>query len=151
MKERELTEKELARFEEKIDKSGDCWLWTGCLNDSGYGRFLLSRKVLVASRLALFLDAGAPPEDKPQAIHSCRNRHCVKPSHLRWGSKEENEADNHGRTKLTKEQVLEIYRRAHAGEQSIALGEEFGVSHRTVSDIKTGYSWSHTTGHKVAA
>lgn len=30
---------ELSRFMSNVDTSGDCWLWTGTKNGSGYGCF----------------------------------------------------------------------------------------------------------------
>lgn len=49
--------------------------------------------------------------------------------------------------KLTAEQVLEIYRRAWAGENLRVLAEEFGVQRSHICLIKHGDSWAHITGH----
>ncbi len=49
--------------------------------------------------------------------------------------------------RLTESQVLEIYRRAWAGEHQPTLGEEFGVTREAVSNIKQGHAWAYVTGH----
>lgn len=49
---------------------------------------------------------------------------------------------------LTDKQVLEIYRRVHAGERGIALAREFGVTQCAVSSIKNGRKWRLITGHR---
>jgi hypothetical protein len=51
--------------------------------------------------------------------------------------------------KLSESQVLEIYRRAHAGERHHLIAAEFGVNRTTVTDIKRGKSWWWLTGVKA--
>lgn len=73
------------RFWEKVDKSGDCWVWTGCLTSTGYGQFASRLKPewgRKAHRWAYFM---ANPESQLDIIldHKCRNRLCVNPDHLR--------------------------------------------------------------------
>ncbi|MGH2685308.1 MAG: HNH endonuclease signature motif containing protein [Actinomycetota bacterium] len=67
------------------DPSG-CWLWTGKLNDWGYGYVRTGsrktgRKVRRAHRVAYELLVGPIPADF-QLDHVCRVRHCVNPAHL---------------------------------------------------------------------
>lgn len=52
--------------------------------------------------------------------------------------------------KLTPEQVVEIYRRANAGERTGELAAEFGVANEAVSGIKAGRKWRWLTGHAIA-
>lgn len=44
-------------------------------------------------RLICIAVHGLPPEDKPLALHSCSNRRCCNPHHLRWGDVKENTKD----------------------------------------------------------
>jgi hypothetical protein len=50
---------------------------------------------------------------------------------------------------LTRGQVLEIYRRAHAREPQASIASDFGIHRTTVADIKRGKSWSWLTSGKA--
>jgi hypothetical protein len=50
-------------------------------------------------------------------------------------------------SKLTEQQVLEIYRRAHQGESLRDIAADLKVSYNACSDIKRGHSWTWLTGH----
>ena len=66
----------------KVDKSGDCWIWTGCRIRHGYGRISgPGRKPLLAHRVAYELTYGPIP-DGLELDHLCRNPSCVRPDHL---------------------------------------------------------------------
>jgi hypothetical protein len=69
----------IERIESKIDKSGDCWLWTACTSE-GYGRIWLNGRLAMAHRVVYEYYKG--PITEATLDHLCRNRLCVKPSHL---------------------------------------------------------------------
>ena len=71
------------RFWAKVDRSGDCWEWTAGKNVGGYGRFTLtgSDTNVAAHRYAYEDELGPIPEGM-DLDHLCRNRACVRPSHL---------------------------------------------------------------------
>lgn len=70
------------RFWSKVDKSGDCWLWTGSLTHNGYGRFAATKRKGVRShRYAYEVTYGAIPEGH-QVDHLCHVPACVRPDHL---------------------------------------------------------------------
>lgn len=71
------------RFWAKVDKSGECWIWTGTINRSGYGMFSTGGfpRTMTAHRWAYIDSYGAIP-DGLQLDHLCRTRACVRPSHL---------------------------------------------------------------------
>lgn len=57
-----------------------CWLWTGALCRSGYGRFRFSGE-LYAHRVAYRELVGDYPEGT-ESDHLCRVRNCVNPTHI---------------------------------------------------------------------
>ena|SRR5215203_5679271 len=86
-------------FWEKVDIKGedDCWDWQwGCFQN-GYGNFKTGYQPWKAHRFALTISVGPSPIDKPLAIHSCHNRKCCNPAHLRWGTHKENMAERAAR------------------------------------------------------
>ena len=71
-----------ARFWEKVNKSGDCWIWTATFSIGGrYGAIRVGDKMVSAHRLAYELERGPIPQGL-ELDHLCRNPHCVRPSHL---------------------------------------------------------------------
>lgn len=66
----------------KVDKSGDCWRWTGLFDRHGYGRhWHTDQGDRRAHRLAYELVKGPIP-DGLTIDHLCRNTWCVNPDHL---------------------------------------------------------------------
>jgi hypothetical protein len=69
------------RFWSHVDKSGDCWLWTGALDRNGYGKVMYAGSLRKSHRLAYELLVGPIPPDRV-IDHVCRVRRCVNPGHL---------------------------------------------------------------------
>jgi hypothetical protein len=85
----------LDRFMAKVDRSGECWIWTGSVFDTGYGQFRgAGRSSALAHRFAYEafkepLPGGYEPD---HICHnedlaclggwSCPHRRCVNPAHL---------------------------------------------------------------------
>lgn len=69
------------RFWSKVEKTDIHWLWTGALNDSGYGVIWDGRRLVYAHRLAFLLTGGRVP-DGTEMDHVCGVRSCVRPDHL---------------------------------------------------------------------
>ena len=62
-------------------RSNGCWQWVGSREAKGYGRFWLNGKHRKAHRVAYELMVGPIPAGYT-IDHLCRNRDCVRPSHL---------------------------------------------------------------------
>jgi hypothetical protein len=78
---RRLPEPVSVRFWSRVDKTADCWLWTGSINSSGYGVLHIDRRPVRAHRLAYEELVGPIPYGLA-LDHLCRVRNCVRPDHL---------------------------------------------------------------------
>ncbi len=67
-----------------------CWLWTGWNSANGFGKLKLGGRAYMAHRAIWEFAAGAPIPAGMVLDHLCRNRACVKPSHLECVSAREN-------------------------------------------------------------
>ena len=85
----------LERLLENVDKSGDCWLWTGQLNNKGYGLFSYKNQKRAAHVVLWEHTVGLVPAglELDHLCHTndptcrggaagCRHRRCVNPAHL---------------------------------------------------------------------
>lgn len=83
------------RFDEQTvrDTSG-CLLWTGTVQNKGYGVFYEGRRrQVLAHRWALARKLGRPIGPGMECLHSCDTPPCVDPMHLSEGSHGRNMAE----------------------------------------------------------
>ena len=75
----------LKHFDNYVNKTDSCWLWTGTINRDGYGvyRGKLAHRISYIQHVGLF-----PPGTVTD--HLCRVRNCVNPLHLEAVSRGEN-------------------------------------------------------------
>jgi hypothetical protein len=147
------------RFWKYVERSNGCWLWTGCLNDSGYGIFRFEGRNYRATHISLWIYNRPVPQGLC-ALHKCDNPACVNPDHLYIGDKGQNIQDSYNRgrrpridvgdqnrgsrngmSKLTETDVIKIKQRIQAGETNKDIAAEFGVNSSTISEIKSGRTW----------
>lgn len=79
------------RFWERVDKTGDCWIWTGSRNGKGYGVSVRDKAKGMAHRRS-FEMLKAPIPTGMVLDHLCRTPPCVNPDHLEPVTVAENNA-----------------------------------------------------------
>lgn len=154
-------------FWERVDKSDECWVWTGALTKFGYGHTsglpYGEKRPLLTHRVSWLLTHGDIP-DGMCVLHRCDNPPCVRPDHLFLGSKKDNTQDmidkgrgragaqpwnsrtlgeRNAHAKLTASQVVEMRKRAAAGEHYRDLADAYGISVSNANTIIIGNSWRH--------
>ena len=155
---RPIVETPEQRFWKLVNKgnSHGCWIWKGCKEKYGHGRFKLStNKCIYAHRYSYELKNGSIPNGYC-ICHTCDNPLCVNPNHLWIGTRGQNNTDrkNKGRNaitvgelnpsvKLTVNKVREIRKRLEMGETQISIAKEFGVRQANISSIKLMKSWNN--------
>ncbi|MBA2706170.1 MAG: HNH endonuclease [Blastocatellia bacterium] len=158
------------RFWRKVDKSGECWLWTAALHEFGYGMTAWNGKQTTAHRVAWELAHGPIPAGM-LVCHNCPggdNPRCCRPDHMFLGTQTDNMRDcsqknrcqkgdmHHMRrfgqpacgekaphSKLTDAIVIAIRTRIAAGELQRILAAEYGIDQGHVSQIVRRRIWKH--------
>lgn len=147
------------RWNEKVNRTETCWLWTGALYHTGYGRIQKGRRGepnIRAHRFAYEHYVGPIPEGL-HVRHSCHVRSCVNPAHLSVGTRAENMADmtragrwevngrrllparaDHPMAKLTEEDVAAIRASNRVGRELAAI---YGVNTSTINRVRSHRNW----------
>lgn len=142
------------RFASKYepDPFGGCWLWTGGINQDGYGKLRILGRTTLAHRLSYALNVGALVPGL-LVCHRCDVRSCVNPAHLWQGTCAENIADAHAkgrahlpigavhwRTHLTDQDVIAI---RESRETAPVVASRYGIGPSAVRSIRARCTWRH--------
>lgn len=136
----------------KVDKSGDCWVWTGH-RTRGYGKLTVKKGVYITVHRLSWEITNGPIPPGMCVLHKCDNRVCVRPDHLFLGTKAQNNRDRtakarqawgerHGMHKLTLDDVEEVRRMYSAGVHKAVIASRFGVVRGTIGHILKGTTWN---------
>jgi hypothetical protein len=79
------------RLAERLTPDRGCLIFTGSLNNNGYGWIGIGRKLFMAHRVAYELAKGPIPEGL-EVMHACNRPACCNPDHLSLGTHAENMA-----------------------------------------------------------
>lgn len=159
------------RFWSKVQKSEDCWLWTGASAKRAhatYGHIWYGGKVDRAHRVSWKLHFG-PISEGMQVLHRCDTPLCVRPDHLFLGSQLDNIHDmerkgrrrsvsgdahharrpgarvgeRNGRARITAADVPVIRQLRADGLMFREIAARYGVAVPTIMHIVSRKNWSH--------
>lgn len=149
-------EEMLVKMWSQIDRNGPggCWIWTGCVNNMGYGKLNHRRKMWAIHRLVYQLAHGTIPNNV-WCLHRCDVPRCVNPAHIFLGDDAANTADMirkgrakfYVRAKLNHESAAQIRRdfvridsrKCNAKE----LAARHGVNIGAIYAIVNGKTWGN--------
>lgn len=117
-----------------------CWIWLRAKDQDGYG-VVREGKMYRAHRLYYERSSHGEVPSGLQLDHLCRQRGCVRPSHLEAVTPAEN--SRRGRVaKLTPSQAAEIRRLyATGGVTYFDLAEQYGVTFANIGYLVRGHTW----------
>jgi hypothetical protein len=149
------------RFWEKVDKSGDCWVWTASKQPAGYGKFVVTKgsSPVNAHRLSYELEVGPIPNGM-QILHRCDNPSCVRPSHLFPGTQSDNMQDMRAKGRwqykprnqtgernpnsiLSDAEVAAMLRDLANGGRPVSVARKYGIEYRTLWAIRRRKAAAH--------
>lgn len=134
-----------------LDKTGECWNWTGGTFSSGYGRIWVDGRTQRVHRVVWERERGEIPSGL-SLLHSCDNRRCANPAHLRLGTHQDNMRDmaerggsageRNGRAKLTRvsAECLRVFAATGVATQQ-EIAKWWGISRNQVQNIVSGRQW----------
>lgn len=141
-----------------VNSATGCIEWTGDKYPAGYGRARLrigEPREIRAHRRGWEIAYGPIP-DGMDVLHRCDNPKCVNPKHLFLGNDKDNCKDKltkkrninlagaeHGRSKLTPEDVMRIREASLFGASRASLSRSYGVSDVAIQKIVIRENWAH--------
>lgn len=124
-----------------------CWLWTAASDKHGYGMLWNGKRMDRAHRM-FYVESSGKNIDGFSILHDCDNPACVNPAHLHIGTQAENmkEKAQRGRSgkKLNKSIASCIRLQLEVGRSQRWIAKFWGISQRTVFNIKHGVVWNVT-------
>jgi len=101
-------------------KSDNCLRWPFQINKKNYAIVSVLRKSKYVHRMICEITHGKPPSVNSKAWHTCGNKECVNPKHIKWiepgeavrtrKKRAEKTGEDHHNSKLSNIDALEIYK-----------------------------------------
>ena len=131
---------------------GGCIKWPFSVAAHGRGVVRYRGKLTSAPHAVALHFHGDPPSGANEAAHSCGNGHlgCVRPAHLSWATRAENEADKvaHGTVRrgekinTTRLDAGDVVAIRASRERGTDLARQYGVSESEISAIRQRHTWA---------
>lgn len=153
-----LRKQDALRFWARVDKPSRaaCWNWTGSVDTPGYGAFKIDGKKYNTHRIAYEMAHGRVLPTI-QIIHTCDNRLCCNPHHLRAGTRLANvrdmddkgrrrsaDGEKHPSAKLTDALVARLRIEYIDGPDTAGdMARRLGVDRKTIQGALDGKKWKH--------
>lgn len=149
-------EEKQRRFWLRVKKTSTCWIWTGPRFSHGYGQSnFYMNGTRFAHRVSWQIKNGTVTTGM-DVMHSCDNPPCVRPSHLRLGTRKDNMRDcvlrgRHGSSPPGKMPMGETHYASKLSDEDVRtiqnlfstvsrkeLSNKFGVTPGTIGHIGRG-------------
>lgn len=147
-----------AKFWKRVIKTDGCWLWTGALDNCGYGQIHLGMgKHCRAHRASWEIHNGGIAGGL-DVLHHYDNPPCTRPDHLFLGTQADNVADmdkkgrrvnapllgmKHWRSKITDDDVRSMRSLKASGVSTGEIAEQFNINRSHAWWIVAGRGWRH--------
>jgi len=144
----------MGAFDEYVERTESCWLWTAGRTGSGYGAFYPEAGTQMLAHRFAWVRANGPIPAGLQVCHRCDTPACVRLEHLFLGTAADNARDRDGKrrhvhgvrvhtSKLTAETVRQIRAEYAAGTTLTALAAQHQVTRQAVFRIVRRLCWKH--------
>lgn len=131
----------------------NCYLWRYSTS-AGYGALKTVEGRVKLHRYVCEIEHGKP-EVGQLCLHSCDNRACINPDHLRWGTYKDNWDDAksrnrhthgelNGHSKLKAIDIKAIYEMRNAGMTLQAIANNFKVTRQAIWFVLQGKTWKES-------
>lgn len=140
-------------------EDGSCWEWLGHIEKRGYGVMSYNNKRDKAHRISWRIANNQEIPKGMVIMHLCDNPICVNPNHLKLGTQDDNMKDcknkgritkstgeNHGRSKLTETDVLEIRRLIAKGKTNKEIANLHKTTTQNIQAIRINKTWKWLKG-----
>lgn len=140
-KEINLTDKQIQQFWSRVKKGPKCWMWSGTVNQKGYGIFSHKK----AHRIAYTLSKGPIPYGL-QISHQCDNPGCCNPEHLSTATNFQNNAEKiarnpSGQVRFNWGDICQMRDMFSKGASKRSIARKFKTPEKHVRDILSGKCW----------
>ena len=137
-----------------VSETDECLLWPFSVTAKGYGSVRWGRRTMHAHRAVCILAHGDPPSaEHTEVAHSCGQRRCCNPGHVRHATSFQNASDaqkhgttavgeKSGRAKLIEADVVAIRAACDAGANQSELARRYGVTPKAINFIARRINWS---------